>query len=230
MYGDGSGGRRKCIELDCRSGVAGAAGIGVSVSTPGTTVVKVNIDGGNGVAVLVGDEHGEGLRQLRSGGGELIIAAGDGDVSGGSGNGILYEVHILQTGGTGGDSHGGDGSGQPQSGAGHAIGVGYHGRRIGHGTLVGDESNGDTGDAVLVDVLDLGVEGTGKIGTGSAGLLRPAVGNDPYRGGGGSGDGGIGGAEAGPGDGHGVVASLFRKGVGRGGVAVGVGDGWVGIE
>src|ERR1700732_2296220 len=81
--GDGSWGRRERIELGYRSGVAGDAGIGVGVRASSAAVVKGNTDAGNRVAVLVDDEDGEALGQLRSGRSGLIIAAGDGDVGGG---------------------------------------------------------------------------------------------------------------------------------------------------
>src|SRR6202043_4098756 len=81
--GNGFRGRRKGIELGCRSGVAGDAGIGVGVSASCAAVVKVNVDAGNRVAILVGDEHGETLWQLVSCRSGLVVAAGDGDVDGG---------------------------------------------------------------------------------------------------------------------------------------------------
>src|SRR5258708_25153472 len=105
--GNDSGGRRKSIELGRRSGVAGDSGVGVGKGAPGTAVVKANIGAGHRVGILVGDEHDKGLRQLRSGRGDLVITAGDGDVGGGSGNGKLGGVHARQTGGTGGVSDGG---------------------------------------------------------------------------------------------------------------------------
>jgi hypothetical protein len=74
------GGWRKCIELGRRSGVADDAGIDAGVSASCSVVVKGNTDAGNRVAVLLGDEHGEGLGQLRSGRRNLNIAAGDSDV------------------------------------------------------------------------------------------------------------------------------------------------------
>jgi hypothetical protein len=227
---NGSRGRRERIELGYRSGVAGDAGIGVGVSASCAAVVKVNIDAGNRVAVLVGDEHSEGLLQLRPGRSELIVAAGDGDVGGGSGNGILDEVYVLQTGGAGGDRHGRDGGGQPQRRRRQAIRVGDHGRRIGNGSVVGGEMDGDAGDAVPIGILRLRDDRVGEIGTRGAGLLCPAPGNDPRggarRGGGGRGD--I--AKAGPGNRQGVSACFLGNGIGRGSVAAGIGDSGGGIE
>src|SRR6266851_7192478 len=51
--GDGSAGRRKRIELGCRSRGAGDVGIGVGESASGTAVVKGNAVAGNGIAILV---------------------------------------------------------------------------------------------------------------------------------------------------------------------------------
>jgi hypothetical protein len=121
-------------------------GLTLGVSASCSAIVKGSGDAGNRVAVLIGDEHGEGLGQLRSGRRYLIIAAGDSDVGCGSGNRILDEVHVLQTGGTGGDRHGRDGGRQLQRRTRQAVRVGDHGRRIGNGSLVGSEVDGDPGD------------------------------------------------------------------------------------
>src|SRR6202795_3008438 len=202
--GDGFGGRRERIELGYRSGVAGDAGIGVGVIASCAAVLKVNVHAGNRVAVLVGDEHGEGLRQLRSGRSGLIIAAGDRDLGSGSRNRVLDKCRVLETGGTGGDRHGRDGGRQPQRRRRQAIRVGDHGRRIGNGSVVGGEMDVDSGDAVPIGILRLRDDSVGEIGPRRALLLCPGPGNEPRggarRGGGGRGD--I--AESGAGDRQGV--------------------------
>src|ERR1700686_2139515 len=228
--GDGFWGRRERIEMGYRSGVAGDAGIGVGVSASCAAVLKVNVHAGNRVAVLVGDEHGEGLRQLRSGRSGLIIAAGDRDLGSGSRNRVLDKCGVLETGGTGGDRHRRDGGGQPQRRRRQAIRVGDHGRRIGNGSVVGGEVEVDSGDAVPIGIFRLRDDSVGEIGTGGAGLFRSAPGDDPRggarRGAGGGGDT----AEAGPGDRQGVGARFLGNGIDGGGVAIGVGDTGGGIE
>src|SRR6266852_8730559 len=213
--GDGSAGRRKRIELGCRSRGAGDAGIRVGEKASGTVVVKADAVAGNGLAILVGHEHGEGLGQLRSRRSELIVAAGDGDVGGRSSNGVLDEEDVLEARRTARDSNGGCGGGQLHSGTSQALGVGDHGRWAGNGTVVGGEVDGDTRDAVVVDVPGLGNDGVSEAGTGGSSLLISSVGNDLYsragRGGGGGGDS----AEAAAGDSQGVSAPPlsipFRK-------------------
>src|SRR3984893_15759602 len=228
--GDGFGGRRERIELGYRSGVAGDAGIDVGVSASGAAVRKVDVHAGNRVAVVVGDEHGEGLRQLRSGRSGLIIAAGDRDLGSGSRNRVLDKCGVLETGGTGGDRHRRDGGRQPQRRRRQTIRVGDHGRRIGNGSVVGGEVEVDSGDAVPIGILRLRDDSVGEIGTGGAGLFRSAPGDHPRggarRGGGGGGDT----AEAGPGNRQGVGARFLGNGIDGRGVAIGVGDSGGGIE
>ena len=90
--------------------------------------------------------------------------------------------------------------------------------------------DGDPGDAILVGILGLRDDGVGEIGTGGAGLICPAVGNNPYCGAGRSGGGRGDIAEADPGDRQGVGASFLGNGIDGGGVAIGVGDSGGGIE
>src|SRR5713101_4788425 len=174
--GDGAGRRWERVQLAHRSGAAGEAGIGVGETASGTAVVKRDAVARNGIAVLVSQERAEGLGQLRSCGNGLIIAAGDGDVGGGSGYRVLDEdVGGLQAGRTRGDRNCGDGGRQPQIRITLAIGIGDHGRRIGNGALVGGKGDGNTRDTVVVSILNLGDERLGEGGTGGGGLLRSAV-------------------------------------------------------
>src|SRR5260370_26753982 len=155
----------------------------------------------------------------------MIVAGGDGYGGGRSRHGVLDEGDVLEAGGTARDSNGGCGGGQLQSGTSQTLGVGDHGRRIGHGTVVGGEVDGDTGDAVVVDVPGLGNDGISEAGTGGSSLLRSALRNNPYsraRRSGGSG-GGI--AQAAAGDRQSVAASFCWTGVGGGVGADGAGDG-----
>src|ERR1700674_1213430 len=228
--GDGFGGRRGGIEMGYRSGACGDAGIGVGVSASCAAVLKVNVHAGNRVAVLVGDEHGEGLGQLRSRRSGLMIAAGDRDLGSDSRNRALNEWGALETGGTRGDRPGGDSGLHPPRRTGQAVRVGDHGRRIGNGSLVGGEVDGDPGDTVLVGVLGLRSDGIGEIGTGGASLFRSAVGDDPRSGAGRGGDSGGDIAEAGPGNRQGVSACFLGNSIDGGGVAIGVGDSGGGIE
>src|SRR6202158_5182794 len=157
--GDGFGRRRQRIELGYRSRVAGDAGIGVGVSASGAAVVKVDVDAGNGIAVLVGDEHGEALGQLRSRRCGLIIAHGDGDVGSGSGNGMLGEgVRRLQSDRARCNGNGSNSRGQLQNSLSKAVRVRECGRRIGNGSLGCDEFNGNAGDVILDSFLKLGSE------------------------------------------------------------------------
>jgi len=72
------------------------------------------------------------------------------------------KVMFFQAGGTDGESHGGSVVDNCRVVLAKTTGAGDHGRRIGNSALVGGEVHGDTGDAVLVCVLDLGDDGLGK--------------------------------------------------------------------
>ena len=96
------------------------------------------------------------MRSARIG---LIIAAGDGDLGGGSGNGMLGEgVRRLQSDRARCNGNVSNSRGQPQSSPSKAARVRDRGRRIGSGSVVCGEVNGNAGDAVLDSVLNLGHE------------------------------------------------------------------------
>src|SRR5208337_717784 len=229
--GDRSGRRRQRIELGCGSIAAGDHRILAGESTSCAAVVKGNADAGNRIPILVGHQHGERQGQLRSGRSCLTIAAGDGDVSGGSGNGVLDKRDVAETGGLAGDRNLGDCRRQLQRTRSQAISVGDRGRRTGNGALVRSEGYSHAGDAVVVAVPGPGDARFGKSGTGGAGLVRSAVSNDLCGRAGRCSGGGGGIAKAGPGDGQRVGANFLRKGIkDRRGIAVGVGDGGGGTE
>src|ERR1700685_4075856 len=90
----GGCGQRKGIELRCYSVSAGHCRISIGESSSGTIIREGDCVAGKWIAILIRNQHGQSLGQLRPRRRRLIVAAADHNRRGDRGNGV-FRVSLL---------------------------------------------------------------------------------------------------------------------------------------